>query len=92
MPRCMVSMPQRVESRVDFERTVESLDVFAGDAGQFVAHHLPLQFVAVCTCNDTETQSASPAMLNDILADAELLVDGKFCRNYGLNHISCNVT
>ena len=45
---------QRVEGRVDFERAVEGFDIFAGDACQFVAHHLPFQFITVRTCDDTE--------------------------------------
>ena len=47
------------------------------DARQFVAHHLAFELIAVSSCYHTESQ-ALPAMLNHILANAELLIYRQF--------------
>ena len=70
---------QRIESGIDFQCTIEGIDMFRSNTGQFITYHLPFQFVAMGACYHTKAQAVLPAVLNNILADAELLVDGKFC-------------
>ena len=66
-----------IEGGPYLHRTIEFFDVFLYAFGHFVTYELAFQFVAVCAGDDAETPCAC-SVLQDVLADAELFVDGHF--------------
>ena len=74
---------QRIQSRINFQCSTEQFGMLTYDVCQFVAHHLPLQFVAVSACNHTEAETFL-TVLYDILTDAELFINRQFRGYYCL--------